>query len=268
MKKMMTIMFVLCLMLCGCTKQDEKTANAVWDAKEYNTIEEMNEAAGTNIVTAAITGKADESFIVISNSVAQYKFIANDESWCIRASKDVDNDISGLYYDDITFEKDIEATYYNDEVYAHRFFNNDVQYVISLDVKDKDIARSHFDDVCSEFQTNITGVKSGYDNELYEDGNDVVYRVNYYNSDGTTTIMETIYGFDGDKMISIISKNIFETEDAAKEYYDLLIENGYSKEDITLETNTISSSLNGNLDFYSDMSKEEFINQTKSALAQ
>lgn len=267
MKKLLLVLFVLCIMLSGCAKQEENgNANATWDATEYQTIEEMNEAAGTNIVSAAVSGKSDERFIVISKSIAQYTFTCNDENWCIRASKDVDHDISGLHYDNISFEKGVTATYYNDDVYMYRFFNNDTQYVISLDVKGKDIAMSHFDEVSAEFKTNITGVKSGYENEIVEEGDNVIYRIVMYNDDATTTTMETIYGFEGDKMISITSSTTFDSEQAAKDYYDVLIENG--KEGITLDGKTITASMNDNLDFYSDMTKEQFVSQMKESLNQ
>ena len=266
MKKILTILLLLCFVLTGCS--NNHNANATWDCVEYSTIEEMNEAAGTNIVSAGIAGKSDEWFGVISKSIAQYKFKANDEDWCVRASKDVDNDISGVYSDSIDFEKDITSTYYTDEIDLFRFFYNDVQYVITLDVKDKDISTAHFDSVCNEFKTNITGVKSGYENEIYEDGDNVVYKVVMYNDDGSTTTMETIYGFDGDKMVSITSNIIFETEQAAKEYYDLLIENGRSEDEITLDKTIISSDMSQNVDFYSDMSKDDFIAQMKSSMEQ
>ena len=112
MKRILLTLFVLCLMMCGCTKQndvvqptnDVKIDGAIWDHAEYSTIEEMNKIAGTNITSAAVAGKENESFIVISNSIAQYKFTVNGEEWCIRGSKNVDDDISGLHYDNITFE--------------------------------------------------------------------------------------------------------------------------------------------------------------------
>lgn len=275
MKRILLTLFVLCLMLCGCAKQDEKSQStddgkidgAIWDHTEYSTIEEMNKIAGTSITSAAVAGKENESFIVISNSIAQYKFTVNGEEWCIRGSKNVDNDISGLHYDNITFEKGVEATYYNDDVYAHRFFYDDTQYVISLDVKDKDIAMSHFDDVCADFQTEITGVQAGYETEIVEEDGNVVYRNVMHNSDGTSTILEYIYVFNGDKMISLISKISFETEDAAKAYYDELIEAGSSASDIVLQGKVISSE-SKDVDFYSDYTKQEFIEMMKSSLAQ
>lgn len=268
MKKIFILLLILCFMLTGCGKDPQNNANAKWDCVEYSSIEEMNEAASTNITSSQLEGTSDEWFGVISENIAQYKFMCNEEDWCIRASKDVDNDISGLYYDNIDFEKDITATYYNDDVYAFRFFNNDTQYVISLVVTDKEIARSYFDKVCNDFKTNITGVKSGYDTELFEDGDNVVYKVTMYNDDGTTMIMEVIYSFEGDKMVSILNNNIFETEELAKDYYDQLIEAGYDVSSFTLEGSVISSSNNSNVDFYSDMTKAEFIEQMESSLNQ
>ena len=127
---------------------------------------------------------------------------------------------------------------------------------------------SDFDSICSELKTNITGVKSSYDNELYENGDNVVYKVVMYNDDGSTTTMETIYGFDGDKMVSITSNIIFETEEATKEYYDMLIEYGRSADELVLNNTTITSDMSQNLEFYSDLSKDEFIAQMKSSLTQ
>lgn len=272
MKKLLFTLFVVCIMLTGCgnneTKNENNNANAVFDAKEYNTIEEMNEAAKTNITSAAVAGKSDEKFIVISGNIAQYTFTCNGENWCVRASKDIENDISGLYYDSIGFEKDTVATYYTDDVYMNRFFYNDTQYVISLDVKDKDIAMSHFDEVCAEFQTNITGVQAGYENSLVEDGDNVIYTIVIHNTDGTSTTMDTIYTFDGDKMTLVTSKAIFETEEAAKEYYDQLIEAGKSADSMELNGTIITSSSSESAEFYSDMTRSQFVEMMQSSLAQ
>lgn len=266
MKKILTILLLLCFMLTGCS--NNHNANATWDCVEYSTIEEMNEAAGTNIVSAGIAGKSDEWFGVISKSIAQYKFKANDEEWCVRASKDVDNDISGVYSDSIDFEKDITSTYYTDEIDLFRFFYNDVQYVITLDVKDKDISTAHFDSVCNEFKTNITGVKSGYENEIFEDGDDVIYRVTFFNDDGSTMVMDTVYSFKDDKMVSITSIIGFETEQAVQDYVDLLVEYGRSTDEFTVDGLKIISDGSSNVDFYSDYTKEGFIEMMKTSMIQ
>ena len=263
MKKILLVLFVLCVCLTGCSNGN----NAKWDCVEYTSLDEMNSIAGTNILRVADSGISDEWFGIISNSIAQYKFEYDDEDWCIRGSKDVDNDISGLHYDNIGFEKDVTATYYNDEVYAFRFFFEGVQYVISLDVKDEDVSTSYFDKICNEFKTNVTGLKSGYETEIIENGDEIIYRITLYN-DGEKVIMNTIYAFENDKMVSIFSENIFETEEAAKEYYDELIENGKSPDKLILEGTKISSNMNENLDFYSDYTKDEFVKMQKEAIGQ
>lgn len=272
MKKLIFLLLIFCICLTGCSKQEKleepTNANATFDAVEYETIEKMNEAIGSNIVSAAVAGKTDESFIVISNSIAQYKVKVNDEEWCIRASKDVDNDISGLYYDSIDFKKDTTAVYYTDEVDLLRFFDNGFQYTVSLNVKDKDISTSHFDDISNEFKTNITGVKSGYESDLYEDGDDVIYSVLIYNDDGSVMDMKTIYSFENDVMVKISSIITFETEEALNEYLDELVEYGNSIEEIEVDGKSIISDSSSNVDFYSDMNKEEFITMMKNSLGQ
>lgn len=268
MKKLLFTLLVLCISLTACSKKEEVVGpGSTWDCVEYENIEDMNAVTNTNIVEAPVAEKTDEWFGVISKTIAQYKFTTNGEQWCVRASKDIDNDISGLYYENIEFEKDITATYYNDEVYAFRFFYDNTQYVIFVDVKEKDIAMSHFDDVCNDFKTNITGIKSGYDNRIYEDGDNVIYELIMYNDDGTKIVSEIIYVFENEKMVSIINCNTFDSEEAAKEYYDLLIEYGTSPKEITLNGKTILSESN-DVDFYSDYTKAEFMEMMSQSMAQ
>ena len=264
MKKVLITLLLIGLFLTGCSKKDD---GLTWDCVEYDTIEKMNEAAGTNIVSAAIAGKSDEWFGVISNSIAQYTFKVHDEEWCIRASKDVDNDISGLNYEAIGFEKDVDSTYYLDEVYMNRFFHDNTQYVISVNVKDKEVARSYFDNICGELKTSITGIKSGYEVSIDVVGDDVIYNTVLFNSDGTSTTMTTVYTFENDKMVKIVSSIAFETEQAAKDYLDDLAEYGNDISNLTLEGATISS-VNTDVDFYSDYTKDEFVESMKNAMAQ
>lgn len=275
MKKLLIVLFVLCIYLTGCTNTStdvsknntSNQANATWDCVEYNNIDEMNNAAGTNIVSAGIAGKSDEWFGVISKSIAQYKFTVGDEEWCIRASKDTDNDISGLYYDNISFEKDVTSTYYNDEVYMFRFFYKDVQYVISLKTAGKDVPTTHFDEICNELKTNITGIKSGYDIELIENEDDVVYRTTSYDDNGLVVVTDVIYKFENDRIISIENNITFENDDAAKAYYDLLIQNGLSKDELKLNGSVIEMDMSDNVDTYKDYTRDSFIEQMRTILA-
>ena len=80
--------------------------------------------------------------------------------------------------------------------------------------------------------------------------------------------MEIIYAFENDKMVSILNNYIFETEEAAQEYYDLLLESGYEASQFVFEGSTISSENNGNLEFYSDYTKAEFLEMMQSSITQ
>lgn len=269
MKKLLAILFVLCLTLTGCSN-NQKGFDVYYSSRnfeKYDAINDVNAKLGTNIVQAGVD-VLNETFGIVSDEIAQYTFTFEGNNWCIRASKNVDSDISGLEYDNIGFEKDVTSTYYNDDVYMMRFFKDDIQYVVVIDVKDKEVARSYFDDLSNEVKTEITGVQSGYDNLIYEDGNDVVYKITIYNDDGTKIDMETVYTFDNDKMVSITNRTVFESDEAAKEYYNMLLANGRSADEINLDGSIISNDSSDNLDFYSDYTKAAFIDMMNSALQQ
>ena len=272
MKKVLLVLFMICMCLSGCSNNSESETvggqGSTYDYVEYDTVEQINEVIGSNIVTAAVAGKSDEKFGVISSNIAEYTFSCNGEDWCIRASKNVDNDISGLYYDNITFEKDMDSTFYNDHVYMNRFFYDNVQYVISLNVEGKDISTSHFDDICNELKSNIVGTEVGYESELIEDGDDVIYKTTMHNVDGTTLIMEIIYTFDGQKMVSIVNNNIFDSEELAKEYYDSLVQEGASTDNLVLDGNKIIADMSSNVEFYADETKDNFVSSLKSSIGQ
>ena len=268
MKKILVLLLTLVLILTGCSKNNSSTTGLAWDCTEYSTLEELNNAAGSNIVKLSTAEVSKEWFGYISNSIAEYKFNVGDEEWSIRASKDVDNDISGLHYDSIKFEKDKDATYYTDDYDVHRIFIDGMQYVVSLNVKDKDISMSYFDEVSNQLLSSIAGVDLGYETTVEEKGDDVVYTSTIHDVDGSTLIMEIIYTFKDDKMVSIKNNNIFDSEEAAKAYYEELIKSGISSDKLVLDGNVISTEDDSNIDFYSDYTKADFINLMKSSLEQ
>lgn len=268
MKKILVILLTSLLVLTGCSKKNEQTIGLAWDCTEYDTLEDLNEVAGSNISKLTTAEVSNEWFGYISSSIAEYKFNIGEEEWSIRASKDIDNDISGLHYDAIKFEKGKDATYYTDEVYAHRLFINDMQYVISLNVKDKDIPETYFDEISNELLSSAAGVELGYEASVEEKGDDVVYTVTMHEADGSTVTMEIIYTFKDDKMVSIKNNNIFDSEDAAKAYYDELINSGISSDDLVLNGNVISSEDDSSLEFYADYTKADFITLMKSSIEQ
>ena len=75
------------------------------------------------------------------------------------------------------------------------------------------------------------------------------------------------YVFENDKMTKILSCNTFVSEEAAKEYYDLLIEYGRSEEELILDGCTISTE-SDDVDFYSDYTKAEFIEMLQQSMVQ
>lgn len=260
MKKLLLVL-ILCMTLCGCQKNNN---NVTWDVEECTTLEDLNEKAGTHIIAPGIVGKENEWFGLISKTIAEYKFDLDGYTWSIRASKNVDEDISGVYSESITFEKDTSSTFYTDDVYLSRFFFEDVQYVINLDLLDKDdFGTMNFDEVVGEIKSAITGVEDvGYKVNVYEEGDDVVWAVDYKFEDGTSLKMDVHYCFENDKMTKVVTMMTYDSEEVAKETYDELLESG-GQEGIILEGKTISQE--SPADGY-DQTKAEFL-ETMQALA-
>lgn len=267
MKRLVFFTITLCLCLTACSNTKNKT-DVILDYVEYETVEELNSIAGTHIVVSNSEDKSNEEFGLITGTIAQYTFNIGDEKWCVRGSKDTENDISGLYYDDIKFEKNITSTYYNSEVYVLRFFDGDVQYVITLKLPKEGASTSYFDKTCNYLKTKITGIKAGYDVEIVEDGDNVINRTTYYNNDNTITISEVVYSFKENKMVSIKNNTIFASEEIAKDYYDQLLLNGGSKDKLILNGKIISLDKSENLEFYSDYTKEMFIEQMQATITE
>ena len=77
MKKLFVVLVIMLICLTGCSNNTVGGNGSTLDYVEYETIEEMNNAAGTNIVSAAVAGKSDEVFGVLSSNIAQCTFKAN-----------------------------------------------------------------------------------------------------------------------------------------------------------------------------------------------
>ena len=135
MKKVLTIL--LTLLLCGC----DKNANVINPVVSYDSLEEINEKVGTNLVDLKEYGiVSDERFSVINDKISEYCFVIDGYDICFRSSKGLNEDISGLYidgqpaFDDFSSAMDFNFDSNNK---AHRFvIGDDCQYTITTTYMD------------------------------------------------------------------------------------------------------------------------------------
>lgn len=143
MKKILAVLLCLSfisLIFSACGKADTpdngSSANMVNPVEEYSSLDEINKAAGTKLVSPDDGSLSAESFSVISNSISQYKFTLGGCEYCFRASAESDDDISGIYLDNgkTAFEGQSEsgAVAASGEFKAFRFFVDGIQYVLSV----------------------------------------------------------------------------------------------------------------------------------------
>lgn len=135
MKKLLTLLFA-CMMLISltaCKQKEEIIDNPVVNPMvEYNSLEEINEKIGVNIVSPGVMGKTDEKYFVVADQLAEYDFSLNGYEYTIRGAKITDQDISGIYDDNNIFEANQDSTCYLNDYYIERFFDEDKQYTIVL----------------------------------------------------------------------------------------------------------------------------------------
>lgn len=164
MKKLLSILFMalLCMGMVGCSKQvEQKTEEPAKDEPimgmanpmvEYDSLEEINEKVGVQIVTPGIMGKDNEKFFVISDNLAQYNFDLNGYSFTIRGSKKTDVDISGIHDKNNVFEPGQDTTIYLNDCYIDRFYDGDIQYTIVCD-NPEGLDETVFSDLCFELES-------------------------------------------------------------------------------------------------------------------
>ena len=145
--------FELCFNVSACGKKAEEkdietTAVAIAETTEpitaeaggvpnpvveYGSLEEINEAAGVNLMRPAIMGVSEERFSVINNSIAQYVCSINGMEWTFRGASVTEEDISGIYDERNVFIPNEDSSLYANEFYLDRFFDGDRQYTIVVD---------------------------------------------------------------------------------------------------------------------------------------
>lgn len=93
MKKIFSILLILltCISLSACNKKEENPV------KNYSSLEELNKDAGVNIVKPATMGITNETFLMGDNQTAVYMFELNGNKFYVRACRDLENDMSGIF---------------------------------------------------------------------------------------------------------------------------------------------------------------------------
>lgn len=148
------------LSVCGANAEKVKTEESAGmpnPVVEYGTLEEINEKIGVNLLAPSDTGVSNESFSVISNSVAQYVCDFKGKEWTFRAACITDEDISGMYSEYNEFVSGQDSGLYTNEFYLFRFFDGGKQYTIVVtDPVSPDgeiiINEGEFMDVCMELE--------------------------------------------------------------------------------------------------------------------
>jgi len=166
MKKLLTIVLVMLTLisLTACKKKEEEPEVPIISGLanprvEYQSIEEVNEKLGINLKGVGAMGITDKVFATINDVVGEYKFTLNGRKFTLRGSKNLAEDISGIYVGESTMFAG-PATYkeYSDtEGYKGiRFVYDDVQYVFTEeDAQDTDY--TDFMNAAKEIEYNIAG---------------------------------------------------------------------------------------------------------------
>lgn len=135
------INLALCLLvlstICGCAKKEEEPSvggQIVNPIIKCESLEEVNKKAGVTIVSPGVMGKEDKSYTYINVDpiIGQYVFEVNGVEYTLRASKNIKEDISGLYVDGNEFEEGKDFVLISKEYKMDRFFVDGVQYVLTI----------------------------------------------------------------------------------------------------------------------------------------
>lgn len=182
MKKITAIILSLifiCLAMAGCGKKisaepesatesdtQQTTENAAGMPNpmvSFNSLDEINQKTGVNLVKPGAMGVSNEAFYVVNSTLADYRFSIGGFDYTFRASKNINEEISGIYIDgELAFEGEkSDYSFKSGEEYkAIRFFVNNIQYVLSVK-DDSEIADTDFDATAVELMNTIMQVTSG-----------------------------------------------------------------------------------------------------------
>lgn len=142
MKKVLSILFVMlvAISLCACSAKQEAVEPKQEESigmknpmVEYKSLDEINAKVGSNLIKPGVMGVSDEKFFVVDENLADYRFTLNGLEYSFRASKDLNQDISGIYVDGKSmFENGTNSTYSDSQYHGFNFVVDDVQYTFTV----------------------------------------------------------------------------------------------------------------------------------------
>ena len=138
MKRLIKITIIAAVMICmtACFNKDENRETVVNPLLSYESLSEINNAIGVSLIKLPFSSISDETYYVIGGIIAEYNFIANDYEYCFRASRMLDEDISGIYIDGepafSDFSESLSVNQNDDTFKVGRFEVDGVQYSISV----------------------------------------------------------------------------------------------------------------------------------------
>ena len=141
MKKVLSVLMILLLatMVVSCStnkqQEEEKSEGIVGmpnPIKEYDSLDKINEIAGVHIVIPSSIPVTDIKYTTISDEAAQVQFMLDGYKWCVRGSKNVDEDLSGIHNENNVFIPGQDGAVYLPDSLIDRFFTEGIQYTIVI----------------------------------------------------------------------------------------------------------------------------------------
>lgn len=162
MKKLLIVVLalVMCLGLTACGEKGEDMTATVGLSNpvvSYDSLNEINEKVGVNLLKPSNCEVTNESFSVIADNIAQYTCEIDGREWIFRAAHITEEDISGMHDEHNEFTPNQDSVLYVNEFYLDRFFDGDKQYtIVSMNPisEDGDILLDEmlFSDICMELK--------------------------------------------------------------------------------------------------------------------
>ncbi|MBR2577863.1 MAG: hypothetical protein IKE38_02925 [Erysipelotrichaceae bacterium] len=169
MKRIIRFLFVIALIipLSACDWKHDNYTGMSNPTEGYGSLSEINNAIGVSLVKLPVANISEEAYYLIDDKIAEYDFIANGIPYYFRASRMLDEDISGIYIDGEPAFSDLDETFSINQDDKHyktcRFTVKDVQYCLTVK-DDGSMEYSVFSDLAAQAREYIA--TNAYNEEI------------------------------------------------------------------------------------------------------